>query len=238
MNRYLILGREALFGIVISSIIGYVFYKSVLISIIFSFVGLSFALFNKKSRIKREKQKLLESFKELLNSIYSVLLSGKSFRNSLEQSIIEAKNMNANDPLIVYLYKLQIDIQIGTSEVRAWRKFSEEIDIEACYEFVDVLEETYAVGGQITKVIHRTCQILSDKIDLLLELDLMLSAKKFEFRIMMGAPIVLLAILSSSSGGYMEVLYMTFYGRLVMTGVLFAMVVAYIIGKYITQIEL
>lgn len=229
--------KEMIIGAILSGVISYVFYKSVIVSVISGLFGMSFTYFNKKAREKAVKQKKMESFKELLNSMYSILLSGKSFRNSLELSIDELRDMNESDLLLEDLNQLKLDIHLGTSEIVAWVDFSEKVDIESCYEFVDVLEETYAVGGQITKVINRTCQILSDKIDLYLDLELIISSKKFEFRIMMISPIILLAILSKSNESYMEILYTTIYGRLVMTGVLVAMIFSYIIGKFIIHIE-
>ena len=229
---------EVILGSVALLITSYVFYRNVYITIIFTLLGCLYPLLNKKNREKKFKKQLTCSFRDLLNSIYSGLLSGKSFRNSLYQSTNELRNLNSKESILLYLDKLIIDLKTGNSEIDSWLKFSKHINIETCYEFVDVLEQTYATGGQITKIINRTCQILSDKIDVVLDLELMISAKKLEFKIMMISPVLLLGMLSNSSSSYMDMLYTTVLGRCIMTFVFFGMIVSYIIGTFIINIEL
>ncbi len=238
MNRKLVLLKDCLLGALSFSIISYVFYRSIYIMLLFFLIGISYGYLNIGNREEKRKKQLLVSFNDLLSFMYSSLLSGNSFRNSLDQGINEIENINNEDELILYLDKLILNINTGINEVEAWRIFSHEIDLEECYEFVDVLEQTYNSGGQITKVINRTCQILSDKIDLLLEVDLLLSSKKFEFKIMMIAPVILLGLISFSSSGYMEILYTSIVGRIAMSIVLILMIIAYLIGKQIIKIEL
>lgn len=230
--------KEIIIGSVTLFIISYVFYRNIYITIIFTFLGCLYPLLNKNNRDKKIKKQLTCSFRDLLNSIYSGLLSGKSFRNSLYQSTSELRSLNSKENILVYLDKLIIDLKTGNSEINSWLKFANHIDIETCYEFVDVLEQTYATGGQITKIINRTCQILSDKIDVVLDLELMISAKKLEFRIMMISPVLLLGMLSNSNSSYMDMLYTTILGRCIMTFVFLGMIISYIIGTFIINIEL
>ncbi len=237
MKRYDLM-KHMLLYFVFSFIVIYIFYRSLIMAGLCGCIAIFVSLIKhyKGKGIKREDELL--SFKELLNGIYSALLSGKSLRNSLEQGISEIENLNPEDEMIPLLERLLFNIQTGESEVMAWRSFSQAIDLDACYEFVEVLEQAYKSSGQITKVINRSCQILSDKIDLQLEIEVLISEKKLEFRIMMIAPLVLLALLSSSSQAYMTVLYTTMMGRIVMSFVLLSLLLAYGLGRKIIDIEL
>jgi len=132
---------------------------------------------------------------------------------------------------------LNKSLKLGVSDVTAWQQFSSTMDNKYITEFVDVLEVTYAYSGNIVEIIKNTIHTISDAIDLTLELQVMITAKRLEFYMMMLLPVLLLGLLSYSQYGYMSVLYQSILGRIVMTSVLIGMIVSFFIGKEIIKVE-
>jgi tight adherence protein B len=219
--------------ILLSFTIGWVYYRHAL-GVVFIFV---FILFLNKWIIPRNSSSKVSPilFKMFLNSIYTELLIGKSFRNAL----CDAKeNLSfENEEFIMQVDTLIKDIHFQTNEIKAWIRFSESVDLYACHQFVDVLKATYSYGGQVTQVLKHTIKSITDEIDLELEIDIIIASKKYEFYGMIGIPFILMALLSYTQYDYMKVLYETFLGRIVMTFGFVLMLISYILGKKIVEIE-
>lgn len=221
------------FMALMSSFLGWVYFRS-LMSIFFITLAMTILnCFMPKPKPKRNKDLL--AFKMLLDGIYTELLIGKSFRNAL----LESRRHLTFEPqaFIEAVDHLIKDIQLQNQEVMAWECFSNTLDLIPCRQFVEVLKVTYDYGGQVTKVLKHTIKGLTDQMDLELEIDIILSSKKYEFYLMICIPIVLLLLLSYSQYAYMAVLYQTTFGRLIMFFGLVLQVLAYFIGQKIIRIE-
>ena len=179
---------------------------------------------------------LLLEFKEFLNGIHSELLVGQSFRHAI-QSTLEVQTMSYA-PLRDSLDHLHKSITLGVDEVNAWQTLSNELQEEYITEFVTTLKATYYYSGNVVSVIKNTIYSISDAIDLTLEINVILISKKIEFLTMIMLPIILLGVLSITQYEYMAVLYESIFGRMVMTGVLIIMGVSYLIGHYISRIDI
>jgi len=213
-------------------VIAYLFYRSwigllpgILVATVIMRMSLKKDGMNKRSYV---------IFKGLLNNIYSELIAGKSFKNA-----IIASNTSRHEDHIIYtaFSELAGKMQMNVSDVEAWLQFKEKVNIEVVDQFVFILSHTYKLGGNVTHTIKRSSQIIADQIELDLEIDVLLSAKKFEFYLMMFIPLVIFAMLSLTSDGYMDVLYLTLMGRIVMSLVLLFMTLAYTLGLYLIKIE-
>ena len=89
----------------------------------------------------------------------------------------------------------------------------------------------------MTQVLKHTIKSITDEIDLELEIDIIIASKKYEFYGMIGIPFLLMGLLSYSQYAYMRVLYETLLGRIVMTIGLSLMLISYLLGKKIVEIE-
>ena len=79
--------------------------------------------------------------------------------------------------------------------------------------------------------------MISEKIEVEKEIQVLLSAKRLEQNIMSVVPFAIICYVSAASGGYFEPLYTTSAGRIVMTVCLVVYAAAYILGRKITLIQ-
>lgn len=227
----MIKNKDLLLSTCLGIMIGYVFYRSVLMMVIFPllFIGMVY-----KKEYDQSDLILLE-FKEFLNSLHSELLIGMSFRNAIDTAInLQEFNSKLLEEELNHLSKR---IKCGQTDLQAWSIFAEKMSMKYITEFVNVLKVTYNYSGNLIEVVQNSIQSISDAIDLTLEINIMIAAKKFEFYMMMLLPIILLGLLSYSQYDYMSVLYHGVFGRGVMSIILIAMSIAYLIGKEIIKVE-
>jgi tight adherence protein B len=79
--------------------------------------------------------------------------------------------------------------------------------------------------------------MISDKIETKNEIETIITAKKFESRILTCTPIVMVAMLSVASPDYMEPVFNTFIGAVVMTIAIIMFAIAFFISEKIMDIE-
>ena len=86
-------------------------------------------------------------------------------------------------------------------------------------------------------IIKNTAGQISDKIDVKREIDTLLAAKRYEFRVMAVIPYVIIAYMTLSFPEFMDCLYNNILGTGVMSiclGIYFA---AYALGAKLVEIE-
>ena len=77
-------------------------------------------------------------------------------------------------------------------------------------------------GGDLAGAVYRSVQQLCENIDLKREKDVLMSQKKLESKILAVMPGLIIALIRLSSSGYLNVMYETLTGRLLMTAALAA----------------
>lgn len=213
--------------------LAWVYYRHLLgACLIFSLISLYKRVL---ARPVNHKPKDVLAFKALLNGIYTELLIGKSFRNALVEA---RRHLVFEDPRFLQEVDLLIkDIHFQNQEMMAWQRFASAMTLQACDQFVDVLQVTYDYGGQVTQVLKHTIKGLTDQMDLEMEIDIIVFSKRFEFLLMICIPVFMLLVMSYGQYDYMAVLYQTLLGRVVMTLALITQGLAYVIGRHMTEIE-
>ena len=219
-----------LIGLISGLVLGYIFYKHWVTMIAFSLLGCYITKYHREVQDKL----LRMEFKEFLNGIYGELMVGQSFRNAISETIKiqDFKHLELENSVLV----LNRHLQSGVSEVVAWMTFSSSLDEPFIDPFVETLEAVYNYSGHITYVIRQSIIEISDAIDLCLEIEVLIAAKRFEFVTMMLSPIVLMGFLMLTQYDYVRILYETVFGRIIMTSILIINGVAFVIGKRIINI--
>ncbi|MBN2796016.1 MAG: hypothetical protein JXR88_11460 [Clostridia bacterium] len=215
----------------IGSWVGFVFYRHIF--------GCFFVmvLFSVQGYIKKidNQQGILHEFRMFLNSIYTELTTGSVMQLAVINSAQTMIMMNKI--LKEAVFTLIGEVSLGQSEKIAWQNFSEKLMLKPAIQFSKGLSMAYEQGSDLRIVVGESIQLITDQMDLDMEMEVLLAAKKFEFYLLMIVPVLLLAFLSWSDMAYMTVLFKDLPGRIIMTLVLICLVVAYKIGEHIIHIE-
>ena len=225
-------------GILIVVALAYFFYQSFLAFGLLSPLVVLF-LKEKAGELARKAQRELSlQFKDMILSISASQKAGYSVENAVRESYKDMellygresmmcreilhiiRGLDNNVPLEKLLYSLGVR--------------SHQMDM---MQFADVFLIAKRNGGNMTDILRKTAETIEQKIDTDREIQLMLSAKKLEQKIMNGVPLFIIFYISATSRGFFDVLYHNLAGVLVMTACLGVYGVAFYLSRRIVEIE-
>lgn len=231
--RFFLVGYGCLFAI------GQIFYGNLVFSAIF---GLSIVLLSERFQnhlVSMRARELRRQFSDLLYSLSASVAIGRQ----LPTAIMEA-NVNlgfiyqADTPMMVELrYMSKCFAENCENEERILSEFAERSNVEDIRNFVEVYLTCRVTGGDLQTVITNASHILMEKMAIERDIRVMISQKKFEGKIISIMPILIIVSLNLTSPGYLENLYHTLAGRMVMTVALLGIVAAYVMTEKISNIE-
>ena len=214
------------------------FYKSIPLLIILLPFSLVYPFFMKKELIKKRKDKLLLEFKDFLRVLKTFLEASYSVENSFYLSIKELTMLHGNDSMIEKELKSIVGkLKLSKPIDVVFREFAEKTHVEDIMDFSEVFIISKANGGNISKIIGNTINVINDKIEVKLEIETMTASKRFEQKLMNLLPFLIIIYMNISSSEFLKPLYTTIEGRLLMTVALFVYFFSIKLSEKILDIE-
>jgi len=232
-SMYLLGAAAALFGV------GFVFYQNVLLALLITPLALLYPRLKTKAIIKQRKEKISLHFNDMLYAVASSLGAGKSVEMAFKESLKDLALLHgeSGSDLMEELRYLIRKIEMNVTVEEALFDLAKRTHVEEIQSFADVFHTCKRTGGDVVEVIRNTSKVIGEKIEFKNELNTMLSQRQFEQKMLSVIPIVLILLLSWFSGDYMEPVFTTVLGRIVMTVAIVLMLAANVISGKIIDIE-
>lgn len=242
-NIYIMTGKEKLFYISIAAagvyILVFIFFRNHAFSALLTPLALMYPRIRTEEIIKKRKNELNMQFKDLLYCLSSSLSAGKSIEMSFKDALRDLAILySADESIIKEIECIVRKIEMNETVESVLDNFSKRAHIDDIDNFVDVFQTCKRTGGNIVEIIKNTSNIINDKIEIQQEIDTMLAERKLERKILNLVPILLIVVLSVSAYDYMEPVFNTFTGRVVMSISIVLLTVSYLISKRIMDIKL
>ena len=231
-----------LFFSAVIAVILYIYYRSLLLSII---VGPLIAVFQEtnysKSVMRKRKSKLRLQFKEFLE-IISISVSGGSGR-SMENAVIDAlkelqmiynrkSDIVREISLIVSDYK-----QAGIPMSDGFAELGERSEIDDIVSFAAVYKTIEGKTSNFGYIISQTREIIKEKVEIAMEIETTITSSKAETYTMLVLPLALIVMMSSMGSGILDTLFTTFSGRIAATVGVICTFVSFVIAARAVEIE-
>jgi len=230
----------SLLGALGVGVIGFIFYRSSILTVLVMPLGLLFPRYMNKVLIARRKKQLMLQFKDMLYSLSSAVSSGSSIENAVEVTLRDMQQQYGEEGVdIVQELELMVSkLRVNQNIEDVFADFGQRSGIEDISNFANIFEISKRTGGNLVDIIRQTSNIITEKIDVKLEMDTMLSGKKMEQKVLTIIPIVMVFVLTEATGGFMDVIFTTIPGRITATIVLAIIAVGFFWSKKITDIEI
>jgi tight adherence protein B len=168
----------------------------------------------------------------------SALVAGYSVENAFIEAYNDLLLVYSKDALIIkelifIIRKLEMNETIENLLDDLAKRSGDE-DIKS---FTEVFTIAKRSGGDFISIIDMTTNSISGKIEVKREIDVILSDKKLEQRIMNVIPIMIILYVGSTSKGFFDSLYRNAFGVIVMTICLGIYGFAYLLGRKIVDVE-
>lgn len=128
-------------------------------------------------------------------------------------------------------------IELNEPVETALLDFAERSGLEDIKNFAEVMVICKRTGGNLVQVVKNTSAILSDKIEISQEIELLLTKQKYEQKILNIMPIVFIGLVKFGGSGYMDSLYTSIKGYLLMALALGILIAASVVSKKIFDIK-
>jgi len=223
----------------VTILISYVFYRRIFTVLFLSPIGFLYFRLWHEEREKKKKHSFQWDFKEAMQIISSNLSVGYSFENAIIKGRNELGMLYHNQSRIIkeldQVIKM-IDLNVPIEE--ALSRFAEKNPIEETKNFVTIFISVRKSGGNLVEVIGNTVSQIADKQEVEKEIQTIMAAKKFEFKIMTVIPFFIIFYMTLSFQEFMDPLYNTYIGIGAMTLCLGVYIMAYYLGLRILKIEI
>ena len=204
---------------VLLSLCSYLFYHNFLLLLLFYPVYRKGIPLVTSYRKEREKAALLNEFRDFLFSLSATFATGRHLKNGMDTAVVYLREVYGNDSLLADKLEFMcraID-ETGVSEGDALMSFAEETDLEDIWTFADTYCACIETGGNLVQAVDKAAEVIGEKIKLEGEIKTLISQKKFEGRIIGTMPFLMLLFLQLTAPYYLEIMYVTTAGRILMT---------------------
>ena len=239
----------------IGAVIGYIFYGGIGLDIhgeptrityiinlsvmsVFGIISFKILMPMRKNQLKtNRKKKIRKQFVDMLESLSVSIAAG--------QNVPSAMQTVKDDLLIQYTEKDYIvqEISVFLREMEngipiedLFSDFGKRTGIEDISNFGNVFEVAYRRGGNLKEIVKSCYDILSEKIEIEMEIQTKVASSANQMNIMILMPIFLIAMLKSSGEGFAEN-FTSASGIISTTVSIFVFIIAYFVGRKILDIK-
>ena len=217
----------------------YLFYHSLIFSLFAGGLTVLFSIPFEKWKGEKRRVLLITQFKDMLYSMSAHVAANVQLVDALEGSLESLRSLyDDNSPLVQELEYMVRNVRDNReSEIRLLQDFAARSHCEDIENFVQVYVSCIITGGDLEKVLKNTIDILMDKINIEREIRTLTAQKRLEGNIITAMPVLVILFLNIFSPDYLEPMYSSISGRLMMTGALIGLLISHYMMHRLTCIE-
>lgn len=151
-------------------------------------------------RLEKRKNLLKIQFRDMLESLTASFSSGSNVQRAFEVALEDLKmQYEAKDYIILEMQEILNGAAQNIAIEAMIKNFGERSGNEDIESFADVFEICYRKGGDMKTIIHRTHDVISEKMAVADEIETKLTSNKMQHNVMSLMPIALVAFLKGSN---------------------------------------
>lgn len=225
-------------GSLLVGIIGYFFYQSWFACVCLSPLLVVFIRAKKKELAKKRRQELSVQFKDLVLSLSANQRAGYSIENACKEAYRDMEMLyGAQSPICQEVRHMILGLENNVVLEKLLYNLGVRSNQPDIMQFADVFLIAKRSGGNMTEILEKTAAVIEQKIETDKEIQMMISAKKMEQKIMNMVPFLIIFYIGTTSKGFFDVLYHNLIGVVIMTVCLGFYGAAYLMSKQIVEIE-
>lgn len=239
-NKYNMKARDRLIAFLIgfaaAAVVLHIFFGAIIVDIIVgAAAGIVAQRIYRNMMIKRIKKQLLLQFRDLLDSLSGSVSAGKVVNEAFGDAEKELALQYGKESIICKEIRLiNQGLRNSVKIEDLLLDFGTRSGIDDIISFANVFAVSNRRGGEIKAVLGETKSILCDKIDIEQEIQTSVSSSKNELNVIILMPLLIVPLMSSftqDSDNPVVNIGVKIFG-------LAAFIVAYIIGRKITNIKI
>lgn len=232
--------RQGAIGAGLGALIAYTFYRSIPLFVILTAAGaVGYPLMKKEELKEKRLWQLTLEFKDAIWMVSGYLSAGLSVENAFAVTASELKKSVGEDAMITREFASIVrELHLNKPVERLLMDFADRSGLQDIRNFAEVFVIAKRSGGSMSEIIERTTGVIRDRVSVSEEIKNMTASQRYEQNIMSILPFLLIFYINLTSGGFLDVMYETAAGRLVMTFCLFLLAASGVLSRKILSIEI
>lgn len=221
-REYILSGKERKAALAVMALlmsgISILFFRNLLLLLLLPLViKKGWKIYSDYCRKKRQK-KLLGEFRDFLFSLSASFATGRHMTEAMKEAETALQHIYGKGGFLAgeIRYMVKAIEETGQSAQTVFSAFADRTGLED----IEMLSEVYGAcrdtGGNMAEAVNRAAALLTEKINLEMEIQTMLSQKRLEGTIIAVMPAVMIFFLMWMSPDYLNPMYDTMAGRLMM----------------------
>lgn len=225
-------------GFALDLLASWLFYRSLVPALFLIPAALIVAKRLKSREKNRWADALRRQYADGLRAFASALKAGYAPENAVGLAAGECRILyGENTPITVEYEKLARAAGMNRPLEEGFQELADRSELSEAELFAEVFTVARKSGGNLVQIVEETCRVLEEHVKAQEEIRTVLRSREMEQHIMMAAPLLLLLFLTLFSPGYMDVMYETLFGRVVMTVCLLIYLAACLLSDRILEAE-
>ena len=217
-------------------IISILFYGTIYAVVILLPLGVPLYWEQKRRIINKKKKELKVQFKDMLMVMSDSLKTGYSVSNALKESYKDMVSMYGRYSYICEELRIMISkIKLNVREEDIFKDFAKRTGLREAILFSRIFSVAKKTGGNMTEVIGSVTDSIVLKENVREEIEVSTTEKKTEQKIMTLIPMALILYVKMMSPDFLNIMYETNAGRIVMTICLVLYVLAFLWAQKIVE---
>lgn len=217
-------------------IISILFYGTIYAVVILLPLGVPIYREQKRRIINIKKKELKVQFKDMLMVMSDSLKTGYSVSNALKESYKDMVSMYGRYSYICEELRIMISkIKLNVREEDIFKDFAKRTGLREAILFSRIFSVAKRTGGNMTEVIGSVTDSIVLKENVREEIEVSTTEKKTEQKIMTLIPMALILYVKMMSPDFLNIMYETNAGRIVMTICLVLYVLAFLWAQKIVE---
>ncbi len=186
----------------------------------------------------KQTRKLRLQFQELLLAVETNMRAGYSVENAFREAQRQMRErFGEKDEFVGHMFSVCQGLEHNIALEQLLFRFGEESGVEEIQEFGEIFAAAKRSGGKMSEILVSSAQVIGRNIETEEEIQVLLTAKRMEGRIMQAVPFLLVLYLQMTSPDFFEVLYHNALGISVMTVLMILYAVAGVWLRKILEIK-
>lgn len=218
----------------------FIYYKIIPLSLVGGLiVGFVNIFAAERSSIKKRKLKLRVQFFDMLEAMSVSMRAGNPVLKALESA--------RNDLLVLYPPDSDIVVELDIILAKfnnavpisaAFADFAERSGLEDVQSFASIYSTIEGKSSRADEIVKETQQIISDKMEIEMEIETLMTSAKSEVYIMLFMPLVILGVIGYAGAGFMDAIYTTGAGRVVATFGFIVFCISFVLARKFSDVKL
>lgn len=217
---------------------GRLFYGSWVAVIILSPLIIPWFLRQKKMTDIRDSHGLGIQFRDAMMSVSTAQKAGYSIENAFIEAEKDMELLHGkNSPICKEMRRMITGLRNNVPLEKLMEELGKKSGNRDIADFASVFSVAKRSGGNMTQTIERTIDVIGKRAEVEKEIDVMISGKRLEARIMEYIPFGIMAYIGLANPGFFAPLYGNLAGIAIMTACMIATMIAVILSEKIVNIE-